>query len=83
MTIQINLPPHVEAALLQRASEVGLDISTFVTDSLFAIEADTLQPKISDFEFTAKLDRIVSIHSRTDANFDDGRESIYRETSSE
>lgn len=77
MSIQINLPPHLEIALLQRASEVGLDVSTFVAETLSGIEADIIQPKFSDLEFAAKLDRIVSIHSHTPGDFDDSRDSIY------
>ena len=77
MTLQLNLPPQLESILLKRASAAGVDLSTFVLETLSAIEPDTIQPTLSESEFAAKLDRIVAIHAHAPGDFDDSRESIY------
>ena len=77
MTIQLNLPPQLESMLLKRATDAGVDLSTFVIETLSAFEPDTIQPVLSEAEFSAKLDRIVAIHAHTPGDFDDSRESIY------
>jgi hypothetical protein len=78
MNLVINLPPDLEAILKKRAEQVGLDISTYVLQTLRIADFDQAgDASISNEQFEASLERLREIHASAPTRFDDSRESIY------
>ena len=85
MNLQLKVSEQLEAMLKRRAQEAGVDVQTYVLDSLKSLEqeSNSLEAEtrelslLSQAEFSAKLDKIAAIHSNAPSGFDDSRESIY------
>jgi hypothetical protein len=84
MTLHIELPVAIEAALLARAAAEGKDVSTFVTEAvaerLAAPETETggrARAVRSPQGFAERLQALIDLHPRTGRPVDDSRESIY------
>jgi predicted HicB family RNase H-like nuclease len=78
MNLRIDLPPSLEQSLRQRASEAGMDVESFVMQSIRETlnEADVpLRPSTSDFG--AWLSEVRSLVPQVSHFIDDSRESIY------
>ncbi len=78
MNLQVNLPADLEAMIKKRAEQAGVDLPTYVLQTLRASgdEAGNSNP-VSDEQFAASLHRLAAIHANANPNFDDSRESIY------
>lgn len=77
MNLILNLPDGLEAVIKKRAADIGVDLQTFVVDTLAESVADELLPPQPLQDFVARLDRIVELHKNAPGSFDDSRESIY------
>jgi hypothetical protein len=78
MNLVIDLPADLEAILKKRAEQVGLDIPTYVLQTLLISDFDPAgDASISNEQFEASLKRLLEIHASAPAQFDDSRESIY------
>jgi hypothetical protein len=78
MNLRIDLPPSLEQSLRQRASEAGMDVESFVMQSIRETlnEADVpLHPSTSDFGVW--LSEVRSLVPQVSHFIDDSRESIY------
>ncbi len=76
MNLLVNLPADLEKTLQKRASEAGVDLSTYVVQMLRADELPQV-PEVTDEQFTSGLAKLKAIHQNANPNFDDSRESIY------
>jgi len=76
MNLIVNLPADLEASLKKRATEAGVDLSTYVLQRL-RFDESVQSTNVSDEQFAAGLARLRVIHHRANPNFDDSRESIY------
>ncbi len=90
MTIQITLPPELEAELRRRAAEAGQDPSTYVRKSVECLlrnETPTVQPAVegdlapspilSPQQKVEELRAWIASQPRRGVIADDSRESIY------
>jgi len=77
MSLQITLPPQLEQVIAKRAAEVGVDVQTYVVDTLSESLSESLLAPVLPPEFIVQLDRISELHKSAPATFDDSRESIY------
>ncbi|MFN5394960.1 MAG: hypothetical protein ACK5EO_13740 [Planctomycetota bacterium] len=81
MSLQITIPPQLEQVIAKRAAEVGVDVQTYVVDTLSASLSESLSESllapVLPSEFIVQLDRISELHKSAPATFDDSRESIY------
>ncbi len=78
MNLVLNLPADLEAIIKKRAEQAGLDIPTYVLQTLRDSDLElTGEPSISNEQFEASLNRLRELHSKVPATFDDSRESIY------
>ena len=77
MSLQITIPPQLEQVIAKRAAEVGVDVQTYVVDTLTESLSESLLASVLSSEFIAQLDRISELHISAPATFDDSRESIY------
>lgn len=78
MSIQIDLEPHSEELLRAQAKAAGVDVETFVRD--------TIQQKLAESDsqsvpggsaFVKNLDEWIDLHPPQQQWADDSRESIY------
>lgn len=76
MNLIVNLPADLEASLKKRATEAGVDLSTYVLQML-QIDESVQPTSVSDKQFASGLARLRAIHQQANPNFDDSRESIY------
>lgn len=76
MNLIVNLPADLEATLKKRATEAGVDLSTYVVQMLRAEDLAQV-PSVSDEQFASGLAKLRAIHQQANPNFDDSRESIY------
>jgi len=81
MTLQITLPPELEATLQRRAAAAGQDVATFVQAMVSERlaeeeESESYRPLPHD-EFRRWLDDGISLHPAIAHAVDDSRESIY------
>jgi hypothetical protein len=77
MSLQITIPPQLEQVIAKRAAEVGVDVQTYVLDTLSESLSESLLAPVLPSEFIVQLDRISEFHKSAPATFDDSRESIY------
>lgn len=78
MNLVINLPTDLEGIIRKRAEQAGLDIPTYVLQTLRVADLDQAgDASISNEQFEASLKRLGEIHASVPAQFDDSRESIY------
>ena len=77
MSLQITIPPQLEQVIAKRAAELGVDVQTYVVDTLSESLSESLLASVLSSEFIAQLDRISELHISAPATFDDSRESIY------
>ena len=81
MSLQITIPPQLEQVIAKRAAEVGVDVQTYVVDTLSASLSESLSESllapVLPSEFIVRLDRISELHKSAPATFDDSPESIY------
>lgn len=78
MNLMLNIPADLEAILKKRAEQAGLDIPTYVLQTLRISDFDQAgDTSISNEQFEASLKRLREIHASAPAQFDDSRESIY------
>ncbi|QDV25906.1 hypothetical protein [Aureliella helgolandensis] len=78
MNLVLNLPADLEAIIKKRAEQAGLDIPTYVLQTLRVSDLELAgEPSISNEQFEASLNRLRELHSKVPATFDDSRESIY------
>lgn len=78
MNLVLNLPADLEAILKKRAEQAGLDIPTYVLQTLRISDFDQAgDASISNEQFEASLKRLGEIHATVPAQFDDSRKSIY------
>jgi hypothetical protein len=84
MTLQIELPVAIDAALLARAAAEGKDVSTFVTEAvaerLAVPETETLaraRSVRSPEGFAERLQKWIDMHPRLKRPIDDDRASFY------
>ena len=77
MSLQITIPPQLEQVIAKRAAEVGVDVQTYVVDTLSESVSESLLAPVLPSEFIVRLDRISELHKSAPATFDDSRESIY------
>lgn len=78
MNLVLNLPADLQAILKKRAEQAGLDIPTYVLQTLRILYFDQAgDASISNDIFEASLKRLREIHATDPAQFDDSRESIY------
>jgi plasmid stability protein len=80
MTVSINFPAEIEAALLRRAAAAGKDVETFVKEAVrdrLAEESPPTTKLASHAEFMAKLHEIINLHPISNGAVDDSRDSIY------
>lgn len=59
MIPQITIPPHLEQLIARHAAEVGVDLQTYVVNTLTERASDSLIPPVMPSDFIAKLDRIT------------------------
>jgi hypothetical protein len=77
MNLRIHIPEHLNSILTARAAECGMDIESFVVDSICEqLEApNTSETVASDFDsWLAEVQKLVP-HAAL--NVDDSRDSIY------
>lgn len=78
MNLVLNLPADLEAILKRRAEQAGLDIPTYVLQTLRISDFDQAgDASISNEQFEESLKRLREIHATVPVKFDDSRESIY------
>lgn len=78
MNLVLNLPSDLEAIIRKRAEQAGLDIPTYVLQTLRTSDLDQAgDSSISNEQFEASLTKLREIHAGVPAQFDDSRESIY------
>ena len=78
MNLVLNLPADLETILKRRAEQAGLDIPTYVLQTLRLSDLEQAGDVfISIEQFEASLKRLGEIHASVPAQFDDDRESIY------
>lgn len=85
MTLQIELPVAIEAALLARAAAEGKDVSTFVTEVVAErlatpqteTEAMSRRAVRSPQGFAERLQKWIDMHPRLERPIDDDRASFY------
>jgi hypothetical protein len=62
MSLQITIPPQLEQVIAKRAAEVGVDVQTYVVDTLSASLSESLSESllapVLPSEFIVQLDRI-------------------------
>jgi hypothetical protein len=76
-SLQITIPPQLEQVIAKRAAEVGVDVQTYVVDTLSESLSESLLAPVLPSEFIVQLDRISELHKSAPATFDDSPESIY------
>jgi hypothetical protein len=78
MNLVLNLSPDLEADLKKRAEQAGLDMPTYVLQTLRTTDLEQAGDiSISNEQFDVSLKRLLEIHANVPAHFDDSRESIY------
>ena len=78
MNLVLNLSPDLEADLKKRAEQAGLDMPTYVLQTLRTTDLEQVGDiSISNEQFDVSLKRLFEIHANVPAHFDDSRESIY------
>lgn len=78
MNLVLNLSPDLEADLKKRAEQAGLDMPTYVLQTLRTTDLEQVGDiSISNEQFDVSLKRLLEIHANVPAHFDDSRESIY------
>lgn len=82
MTLTLNLPPALEASLIQQAAAQGIDVEAFVIEAVrskVAIDVkEPVQVKIpTEEELDDLFDEISVMHPSAGGHVDDSRESIY------
>lgn len=80
MTLQITLPPELEASLERHAAAAGQDVATFVQEVVRerleeGWESGSVRRRSRDLR--EKLQRIIELHPISPGYVDDSRESIY------
>lgn len=77
MNLVLNLPADLETILKRRAEQAGLDIPTYVLQTLRLSDLEQAGDVFISIErFEASLKRL-EIHASVPAQFDEDRESIY------
>ncbi|HAC89557.1 MAG TPA: hypothetical protein DCF63_02835 [Planctomycetaceae bacterium] len=78
MNLVLNLPSDLEAIIRKRAEQAGLDIPTYVLQTLRTSDLDQAgDSSISNEQFEPSLTRLREIHAGVPAQLNDSRESIY------
>jgi hypothetical protein len=81
MTLTLNLPPALEASLIQQAAAQGIDVEAFVIETLRSKVEPHSKPdyqlKVSVEEFSRKLEEIAKMNPPVTSFVDVSRESIY------
>ena len=84
MTVMLKLKPEVENRITQKAKSLGKTVENF----LLEVIEENLQDKpaekpfyetATDAEWEAALDSLAEFSDEIPVNWDDSRESIYRE----
>ncbi len=78
MNLVVNLPAELEAIIKKQAELAGVDMSTYVLQTLRETSEELTTPKsVSNEQFAASIERLYKMHANANPNFDDSRESIY------
>ncbi len=78
MNLKLDIPQPLADELKSQAESSGLDISTFVIQTLKAItEEQSIIPKLANEQFQSKLQELIDAHPKNLGSVDDSRESIY------
>lgn len=79
MTITLSLTPEAQAELERRASDAGVDLSTFVIDAINDT-LDSASPAAGEMpydQWQAEFRAWIGGHASRNPQFDDSRDSIY------
>ncbi len=81
MNLMLHLPPSLEEPLKHLAAQSGLDIETYVIETVKsqvnAAREDDWKPKVNAAEFRRKIEEMIALHPPLSGHVDDSRESIY------
>lgn len=79
MNLVLKLPADLEANIKKRAEQAGLDLPSYILQTLrvSAFEQED-ESAITNEQLEASLNRLREIHAKVPATFDDSRDSIYQ-----
>jgi hypothetical protein len=78
MNLKLNIPQPLAGALKSQAENSGVDVATFVIESLRAITSEhSSTPKMNRDQFKRKLQELIDAHPKNVGHIDDSRDSIY------
>ncbi len=78
MDLKLEIPQPLAEALKSQAESSGVDIATYVMQTLMAIAAEKRPPvRLTREQFRLRLQELVDAHPRNLGHVDDSRESIY------